>query len=73
MNGEVVDASNDRQASPSVRLRAHDGEARRGVTVIRPRAADAVSVCKEKVRSWATGHGNERALMFLSQGTEFKF
>ena len=44
MNGEVVDSSTDRKASPRVRLRTHHGDTRRGVTVIRPWAMDAVSV-----------------------------
>src|SRR5467141_3362713 len=34
MNGEVVDMSPDRQTGPSVRLRTHHGDTRRGVTVI---------------------------------------
>jgi hypothetical protein len=48
MNGEVVDTSTGRQASPSVRLRTHHSDTRRGVTVIRPRAMDAVRVCEEE-------------------------
>ena len=46
MNGEVVDTATDRQASPSVRLRTHHGDTRRGVTVIRPRTMDTVRVCE---------------------------
>src|ERR1700687_1275452 len=44
MNSEVVNASTDRKASPSVRLRTHHGDTWRGITVIRTRTADAVSV-----------------------------
>ena len=46
MNGEVVDMSPDRQTGPGVRLRTHHGDTRRGVTVIRSRATDAVRVCE---------------------------
>src|SRR5258707_14107383 len=46
MNGKVVDTSTDRQASPSVSLRTHHGDTRRGVTVIRTSAKDAVGVCE---------------------------
>src|SRR5947199_7617294 len=42
MNGEIIDTPTDRQARPSVRLRTHHGDTRRGITVIRIRAADAV-------------------------------
>ena len=46
MNGEVVDTSKDGQASPRVRLGTDHRDTRRGVTVIRPRAMDAVAVCE---------------------------
>ena len=46
MNGEVVDTSKDGQASPSVRLGTDHRDTRRGVTVISPRAMDAVGVCE---------------------------
>ena len=48
MNGEVVDTSKDGQASPRVRLGTDHGDTRRGVALIRPRAMDAVAVCKEE-------------------------
>jgi hypothetical protein len=46
MNGEVVDTSKDGQARPSVSLRPRHRDTRRGVTAIRPRAMDAVTVCE---------------------------
>ncbi len=46
MNGEIVDTSADRQARPSVSLRPHHSDTRRGVTAIRPSAMDAVTVSK---------------------------
>src|SRR5256885_16722215 len=48
MNGEIIDTPTDRQARPSVRLRTHHGDTRRRITVIRIRAADAVSVFKRE-------------------------
>ena len=48
MNGEVVDETTDRQASPSVRLRTHHGDTRRGVTVISPGAINGIRVGEEE-------------------------
>jgi hypothetical protein len=44
MNGKGVDTSADQQLSASVRLRTHDGDTRRGVTAIRPKGPNAVSI-----------------------------
>src|SRR5688500_17049365 len=46
MNGEVVDTSKNGQASPRVRLGTDHRDTRRGITVISPRAMDAVGVCE---------------------------
>ena len=46
MNGEVVDPSKDGQARPRARLGTDHRDTRRGVTVISPRAMDAVGVCE---------------------------
>src|ERR1017187_3852588 len=48
MNGEVVDTSRDRHVSPSLRLRTHHGDTRRGVAAIRPRPVHTVRVCEEE-------------------------
>ena len=63
VNGEVVDTSTGRQTSPSPRLRAHHGDTRRGVTVIRPRSTNAVRVCEGERQEllWPCRQGdNER-------------
>ena len=48
MNGEVVDAAKDGQASPRVGLRPRHDNPRRGVALTGPRAKDGVRVCEEE-------------------------
>src|SRR5207237_4433942 len=44
MNGKGVNTSADQQLSPSVRLRTHNADTRRGVTAIRPKGPNVVSI-----------------------------